>query len=53
MSAEEKAGGKSKKITITNDKGRLSKEEIEQVDHPVITHHLNLILITQFNHALA
>ena len=26
MSAEEKAGGKSKKITITNDKGRLSKE---------------------------
>ncbi len=31
MSAEEKAGGKSKKITITNDKGRLSKEEIEQM----------------------
>jgi len=25
VSAEEKAGGKSKKITITNDKGRLSK----------------------------
>jgi len=31
VSAEEKAGGKSKKITITNDKGRLSKEEIEQM----------------------
>merc|ERR1712018_561675 len=29
VSAIEKAGGRSKKITITNDKGRLSKEEID------------------------
>jgi len=31
VSAEEKAGGKTEKITITNDKGRLSKEEIEKM----------------------
>jgi L1 cell adhesion molecule like protein len=31
VSAIEKAGGKSEKITITNDKGRLSKEEIEKM----------------------
>ena len=31
VSACEKAGGKSEKITITNDKGRLSKEEIEKM----------------------
>merc|ERR1719436_434473 len=31
VSAVEKAGGKSEKITITNDKGRLSKEEIEKM----------------------
>ena len=31
VSAVEKAGGKSEKITITNDKGRLSKEEIERM----------------------
>ncbi|KAF9623569.1 hypothetical protein IFM89_003359 [Coptis chinensis] len=28
VKAEDKAGGKSEKITITNDKGRLSQEEI-------------------------
>jgi L1 cell adhesion molecule like protein len=31
VSAVEKAGGKSEKITITNDKGRLSKEDIERM----------------------
>jgi heat shock 70kDa protein 1/2/6/8 len=31
VSAEEKAGGKKNKITITNDKGRLSKDEIERM----------------------
>jgi len=31
VSAVEKAGGRSEKITITNDKGRLSKEEIDRL----------------------
>ncbi|KAJ5984372.1 hypothetical protein N7481_006471 [Penicillium waksmanii] len=31
VSASEKGTGKSNKITITNDKGRLSKEEIERM----------------------
>merc|ERR1711976_660956 len=31
VSAQEKAGGKCEKITITNDKGRLSKEEIDRL----------------------
>jgi len=31
VSAEDKAGGKKNKITITNDKGRLSKEDIEKM----------------------
>merc|ERR1711877_40716 len=31
VSAAEKATGKCEKITITNDKGRLSKEEIDQM----------------------
>ncbi|KAI4346723.1 hypothetical protein L6164_007595 [Bauhinia variegata] len=31
VSAEEKATGKKNKITITNDKGRLTKEEIERI----------------------
>merc|ERR1712146_640040 len=31
VSAIEKAGGKSESITITNDAGRLSKEDIEQM----------------------
>ena len=31
VSAEDKASGKSHKITITNDKGRLSKEDIERM----------------------
>ena len=31
VSAVEKAGGKSEKITITNDQGRLSKEEIDRM----------------------
>jgi heat shock protein 1/8 len=31
VSASEKSTGKSNKITITNDKGRLSKEEIEKM----------------------
>jgi len=31
VSAVEKAGGKTVKITITNDKGRLSKEEIDRM----------------------
>lgn len=31
MKAEDKASGKSEKITITNDKGRLSQEEIDRM----------------------
>jgi len=31
--AVDKASGKSEKITITNDKGRLSKEDIEKMVH--------------------
>ena len=31
MSAEDKTAGVKNKITITNDKGRLSKEEIEKM----------------------
>lgn len=31
MSAEDKTTGKKNKITITNDKGRLSKEDIERM----------------------
>merc|ERR1711876_73104 len=31
VSAVEKAGGRTEKITITNDKGRLSKEDIEKM----------------------
>ncbi|KAF9599167.1 hypothetical protein IFM89_035446 [Coptis chinensis] len=31
VKAEDKAGGKSVKITITNDKGRLSQEEIDRM----------------------
>merc|ERR1712018_564160 len=31
VSAVEKAGGKSEKITITNENGRLTKEEIEKM----------------------
>jgi len=31
VSAVDKQSGKSNKITITNDKGRLSKEEIEKL----------------------
>jgi L1 cell adhesion molecule like protein len=31
VSAVDKATNKSNKITITNDKGRLSKEEIEKM----------------------
>merc|ERR1711877_28897 len=31
VSAADKSSGKSQKITITNDKGRLSKEEIEKM----------------------
>ena len=31
VSAVEKGTGKTNKITITNDKGRLSKEEIERM----------------------
>ncbi|KAJ6765309.1 LUMINAL-BINDING PROTEIN, partial [Salix koriyanagi] len=31
VKAEDKASGKSEKITITNNKGRLSQEEIEQM----------------------
>ena len=31
MSAEDKTTGKREKITITNDKGRLSKDEIERM----------------------
>jgi L1 cell adhesion molecule like protein len=31
VSAEDKATGKHEKITITNDKGRLSKEEVDKM----------------------
>ena len=31
MKAEDKGTGKSEKITITNEKGRLSQEEIERM----------------------
>jgi L1 cell adhesion molecule like protein len=31
VSAQDKSTGKQNKITITNDKGRLSKEEIERM----------------------
>jgi L1 cell adhesion molecule like protein len=31
VSAEDKTTGQKNKITITNDKGRLSKEEIERM----------------------
>ena len=31
VSAVDKSSGKQEKITITNDKGRLSKEEIERM----------------------
>lgn len=31
VKAEDKASGKSEKVTITNDKGRLSQEEIERM----------------------
>merc|ERR1712019_12173 len=31
VSAVEKAGGRSERITITNDQGRLSKEEIDRM----------------------
>ena len=31
VTATDKAGGKSNKITITNNKGRLSKDEIEKL----------------------
>merc|ERR1712164_150978 len=33
VSSMDKASGKNEKITITNDKGRLSKEEIEKMVH--------------------
>merc|ERR1719359_2187262 len=33
VSAMDKASGKNEKITITNDKGRLSKEDIERMVH--------------------
>ena len=31
MSAEDKASGKANRITITNEKGRLNKEDIERM----------------------
>lgn len=31
VSAEEKSTGKSEKITITNDQGRLTQEEIDKM----------------------
>jgi len=31
VSATDKSGGKTQKITISNDKGRLSQEEIEKL----------------------
>ena len=34
----DKAGGKSNKITITNDKGRLSKEEVERLVEEAAKH---------------
>merc|ERR1719366_17582 len=33
VSAMDKASGKNEKITITNDKGRLTKDEIEKMVH--------------------
>lgn len=38
VSAVEKGSGKTSKITITNDKGRLSKEEIEKMIHSAAEH---------------
>mmetsp|Transcript_43171 Transcript_43171/g.90387 ORF Transcript_43171/g.90387 Transcript_43171/m.90387 type:complete len:641 (-) Transcript_43171:473-2395(-) len=43
VSAEDKGTGKSEKITITNDKGRLSQEEIDRMVQ-VIKDHIGLIL---------
>jgi len=38
VSAHEKATGKSNQITITNDKGRLTKDEIERMVHEAEMH---------------
>lgn len=38
VSASEKSTGKSSKITITNDKGRLSKEEVDRMIHEAEKH---------------
>jgi L1 cell adhesion molecule like protein len=38
VSATEKSTGKSQKITITNDKGRLSKEEVERLVEEAAKH---------------
>lgn len=38
VSAMEKSTGKSQKITITNDKGRLSKEEVERLVEEAAKH---------------
>jgi L1 cell adhesion molecule like protein len=38
VSALEKSTGKSQKITITNDKGRLSKEEVERLVEEAAKH---------------
>jgi L1 cell adhesion molecule like protein len=38
VSAAEKSTGKSNKITITNDKGRLSKEEVERLVEEAAKH---------------
>jgi L1 cell adhesion molecule like protein len=38
VSAAEKSTGKSQKITITNDKGRLSKEEVERLVQEAAKH---------------
>jgi L1 cell adhesion molecule like protein len=38
VSAAEKSTGKSNKITITNDKGRLSKEEVERMVEEAAKH---------------
>jgi L1 cell adhesion molecule like protein len=38
VSASEKSTGKSQKITITNDKGRLSKEEVERLVEEAAKH---------------
>lgn len=48
MSAADKSTGRENKITITNDKGRLSKEEIEKM---VINYFSSLVLysIDKFN----